>query len=173
MQVVDDHVFAGHIELWGGDTAEEYDDIMQLAEKCETDRWAGIVVCGGLEALRIMSDAVGFEITGIRLQDLAFAAALPEPVLLVYNEGHWVPFWRADVEGQSQCRPWLPADSTQGFSGPFIEEAARLGCFADVTTRAGGDCLFHGFARLADMITRWWGKMPQQMPQPPPPLSTR
>ena len=150
--MVEDGEFWNRLHVAAHATPLIWQEELEAALKCETDRWSGHVVECGPVALTIMSACHGLAMPTYTLADLAGKTALPKPFALVHNQGHWVPFWQATFAPPHKSRPWILAESVAGFKMPFEEAASRLQCNLDISCRAAGDCGPHAVLILLDMV---------------------
>ena len=115
---------------------EAFEETLEGAIKTETDKWKepAQVVWMGPFGIEKTLEAMGqkAQVPSVLLDTLKDMEELPHNFALVYDNGHFVPFWKKTAHGPYQSRPWLPRESYEGFSR-FQEAADRLNCHADLT----------------------------------------
>jgi hypothetical protein len=126
---------------------------LAVAAKCEIDRWAG-PACGiGPTGLQCLFDQLGLDIGLATLAEVRRDKRLPKPCTLVNDSNHWVPM-RLKTHGQKfHSRPWLREESYDTYLEKLGPVAEAAGAWADCTSRAAGDCGFHGFLILQNLAS--------------------
>ena len=123
---------------------KDFKPVLDLAAKCEDDRCPG-PVCGigprGLEHLR---SCLNLDCAFTTLKDVARAQTLPKAFALVNHDNHWVPMWLKTEHPPFASRPWLPETAYDTYIERFGPVAEAAGAYTDLTSRAAGDCGFHG-----------------------------
>lgn len=138
-----------------GELGEDLDDIFSTVLKCESDLWAGHLVYGGPITLQALVAELGMDTIPI-LTLHQFSGDLPEEqeAVLVHHKDHFIPAWAPGLGERSWCRPWLPEESYKHFSQEVEEAAGQKGWHCDPTTRAAGDCLYHGLLVLQSILAK-------------------
>jgi hypothetical protein len=127
-------------------TPEEWDDILELATKVETDCFEGPVIHVGPIGLSVCMDKLRCRVPCVQLETLR-RNPCPLTAALVLDKGHWIPFWSPTAHRSHQSRSF----GTPLCFQEFTDVAGALGCHCDPTTRASGDCGFHALGTLQSL----------------------
>lgn len=101
----------------------------------------------------MLFDQLGLDIGLATLAEVRRDKRLPKPCTLVNDSNHWVPM-RLKTHGQKfHSRPWLREESYDTYLEQFGPVAEAAGAWADCTSRAAGDCGFHGFLILQNLAS--------------------
>jgi len=122
--------------------------------KCEKDLWGGVIGWGGGKVLQAVLAQQGLACEFMRLADFAGKGPGEEVLLLLHHNAHWVPAWAPSFHGPYSSRPWLPKEAHEGSSQAYKDAANKHGWHLDITTRAAGDCLFHGMVVFRDLMAK-------------------
>ena len=73
-----------------------------------------------------------------------------EVFLLLHHNSHFVPPWAPTFHGPYQSRPC----ESRGLESPFAQACQHHGWHWDASTRAGGDCAFHGIVLYQALLAK-------------------
>ena len=152
-QIVEDDYLSRLISSFAQGEGVALQDVLHLVLQCEKDAWGTPVVWGGPVAVQGVLARKKLSISCKTVASFVEQGPGQDIFLLLHHSNHFVPAWAPTFHGPCQSRPWIGPE-LRSFEGPFAEACQRHGWHWDATTRAGGDCAFHGVVLYQALLAK-------------------